>query len=139
MQPSSEVGDGHLYHYAFPTAVTRSSAGSWAVRWTRGAIGPLTALDRRNFQPLMEEARPKLFLVTEGRPRQTSQNTPRRHWVGALPPWLSELHDACAASLRLVLVEPSDAAFLRHFGLTRDDAPTAVLHDTHADRRCRRA
>ena len=61
-----EVGDGHLYHYAFPPAPALGSGG-WLIRWRGAAVGPITKMASNNVQSIIREPRPKLLLVLDGR------------------------------------------------------------------------
>ena len=115
-----EVGDGHLYHYAFPPAPALGSGG-WLIRWRGAAVGPITKMASNNVQSIIREPRPKLLLVLDGRSHL---------WQNRLPLWLPRLQERFAAQVRFVLAGPEDVGVLRAYGLKPEQAPTAVWHDT---------
>ena len=122
-----EVGGSAVYHYPFPPPPTRvEEAASWLVRWPPGvALGPLTRLRRGNLEVVLEDPRPKLFLLVRGAGRL---------WIDVLPRWLAVLHARYEHALQVVLAEPSVAGMilppLRH-NPNADGArkPTAIVLD----------
>jgi hypothetical protein len=115
-------------------------------------LGPLTRLDLQHsgsVSALFRERRPKLVLVLADR-------ADARDWLAALPKWLPAFHQAAAPRhaptaahpptraaiasqeyedvFKFVLADPRKAGdFMRTVGLTEADAPTVVIHDTHAN------
>jgi len=117
-----EVGDGFVYQYALPHRESVDAEYS-LVEWPAGtAIGPLLQMSPAGMPAVIADARPKLHLVLDGRPKL---------WAGLLPSWLPALHEQYGAALGFVLTVASEHAMLlrRFFGVRAQDAPTAALHN----------
>lgn len=91
-------------------------------------LGPIARLDlehRSSTSSLFREKRPKLVFVLA--------DTAGERWRGRLPRWLRALHAEHADRFKFVLADPARTAdFMRAFGISASDAPTAVIHDTAA-------
>ena len=130
-----EVAPTDQLYFSFPQAAEMRT-GNWLVRWARGeAVGPIARMDlyhTRSLNAMFNDPRPKLILLLPSRAWREKPPPGRvTHWAESLPKWLHALHEARGASFKFVLSEPRETAnFMKQFGLTMADVPTAVIHDT---------
>ena len=130
-----EVAPTDQLYFSFPQAAEMRT-GNWLVRWARGeAVGPIARMDlyhTRSLNAMFNDPRPKLILLLPSRAWREKPPPGRvTHWAESLPKWLHALHEAHGASFKFVLSEPRETAnFMKQFGLTMADVPTAVIHDT---------
>ena len=101
--------------------------GGGAAGAVLAVLGPIARLDlehRSSTSSLFREKRPKLVLVL-------ADGGAGERWRGKLPRWLRALHAEYADRFKFVLADPGRTAdFMRAFGISAADAPTAVIHDT---------
>ena len=124
---SLELPPTDIIYFELPAALERAD---WRVEWPREQVlGPVTRLDLQHtgsVSGLFRERRPKLVLVLADRGEGGD-------WLAALPKWLRAFHQKFERAFRFVLADPQKTAdFMRTVGLTAADAPTVVIHDTHA-------
>jgi Tfp pilus assembly protein FimT len=131
-----EVAPTDQLYFTLPPTGTVGNGGNWHVQWGAGeAVGPLARLDlhhQRSLNAIFSDARPKLFLVmpsrSYGKTRPAGEVT---QWADSLPNWLVALHATYGAQFKFVLAEPRESAdFMKQFGLSMADVPTAAIHDT---------
>lgn len=143
VQFAVEIAPTDLFFFeALAPAHQPEGVHDWTVRWMGGngrggggggssaaglaVLGPIARLDlehRSSTSRLFREKRPKLVLVL---PDASGEK-----WRGRLPRWLRGLHAEYADTFKFVLADPRRTAdFMRAFGISAADAPTAVIHDT---------